>query len=206
MNEASVQGAISDIEKMEMIDVQNLSLQYGVADTEIATRFLEEKKHIFSYDDGKYISAIKLVKYGINESSINSMCERIYEYSQTKSFFTARTLEQKNICPEVEEIGFGENFYLSLLKSERRFYRKQINGVYFFSATENDITLGKIIVDHIHCVEFATVDETIKDLFIEYGIDMTRNLLLSKIKGTDLYHDKILDYLYKDYESYYQDI
>jgi len=44
------------------------------------------------------------------------------------------------------------------------------------------------------------------DLERRYGIVMTRSGLLTHIKDSSLYYDKVLDYVYKDYETYYQDV
>lgn len=39
-----------------------------------------------------------------------------------------------------------------------------------------------------------------------YGIELERNSVLARIKDSKLYYDKILDYIYKDYETYNEDV
>ena len=39
-----------------------------------------------------------------------------------------------------------------------------------------------------------------------YGITLTRNAIIRRVKESELYYDKILDYIYKDYETYYWDM
>ena len=55
-------------------------------------------------------------------------------------------------------------------------------------------------------VSVTDVNSLLYDLERKYGITMTRSGLLTHIKNSTLYYDKILDYVYKDYETYYQDI
>ena len=50
------------------------------------------------------------------------------------------------------------------------------------------------------------IDEFINELANDYGISMNRYSILEKIKDSDVYYDRIMDKLYKDYLTYYEEI
>jgi hypothetical protein len=50
------------------------------------------------------------------------------------------------------------------------------------------------------------VNAMLDDLQTVYGIRLTRNALLPQIKDSEMYYDEIMDYVYKDYDTYYEDV
>lgn len=197
---------IALFENIELIDAFEYSEKYEEANIRVALKALEEKRKIFKYADNKYINVLRLEKNGIGEEQIKDFCKRIYEYGRAMHYFSPLLVERANVCPEIADIGFGEMFYCSLLKSDSRLSRKQIGDTYIFSTDKDSITIIDIISDYVQEVTYASVDEIVAKMSEKYGIQMSRTSVIARVKESQLYHDKILDYIYKDYETYYQDV
>ena len=64
----------------------------------------------------------------------------------------------------------------------------------------------KLLAEYVKKNNCIGVDNLIADFSTDFGIKLERTAILSQIKGTEMYHNTILDYIYKNYESYYQDV
>ena len=194
------------IKNQDIIDVSSLNASYDNHFVELAIKTLEGEREILKFEDGTYISVRRLEKNGIGKAELIEYCNRIYDFSDSVMVFNAKSLEWEHVCPEIEELGFGDEFYCSLLLSDSRFYRRIVEDIWFFSTKSDKFGLVDIISEYIDYAECVSVDELIRDLYERYGIDVDRNGILSKIKDSKMYYDKILDYIYKDYETYYEDV
>ena len=125
--------------------------------------------------------------------------------SQMK-FFTVRLLKQEGFTSELDELGFGDVFYEFLLSQDKRFAKLSVGKTAVFSSTVKKFNTVDFLTEYMTQVSVTDVNSLLDDLERKYGITMTRSGLLTHIKNSTLYYDKILDYVYKDYETYYQDI
>ena len=158
------------------------------------------------FEADQYINIRKLATLGVHKEQLRECCEQIYRYGKEHKYFTIPSFLADGMSTIVDELGFGTVFYESLLKTDRRFTRTRFGKTLVFSVVTEKIVARDILEELVSEAGFIGVDELLSVLEERFGIEMNRNGLLTRIKGTDLYYDKIMDYLYRNYDTYYQDI
>jgi hypothetical protein len=61
-------------------------------------------------------------------------------------------------------------------------------------------------VSYVESVKSINIDEMVSELNDRYGIEFDRWDIMNKVKGSAVYYDFIMETLYADYETYYEEI
>ena len=154
----------------------------------------------------QYINIRRLEKAGVKKAQLQSYGDEVRRATSQMKYFTVKSLKREGFSSKLEDLGFGDVFYEFLLSQDKRFARLSVGRTAVYSSTVKKFNTVDFLTEYMNQVNVAYVDSLLDDLSRRYGITMTRSGLLTHIKGSSLYYDKIPDYLYKDYETYYQDV
>lgn len=197
---------MQQFQKSDILDITPYIQQYGTEAIRAALKSMEEELDILEFEENQYINIRKLEKAGIKKSQLQAYGEDVCKATSQMKFFTVKSLRQKGLASDLEDLGFGDVFYEFLLDQNKHFAKLSVGKAAVFSSTVKKFTTVDFLTEYMNQVNVIDVDSLLDDLACKYGITMTRSGLLTHIKGSTLYYDKILDYLYKDYETYYQDV
>ena len=192
--------------KSDILDITPYLQQYGTEAIQTALKSMEENLDILEFEENQYINIRKLEKAGVNKTQLQAYGDEVCKAASQMKFFTVRLLKQEGFTSELDELGFGDVFYEFLLSQDKRFAKLSVGKTAVFSSTVKKFNTVDFLTEYMTQVSVTDVNSLLDDLERKYGITMTRSGLLTHIKNSTLYYDKILDYVYKDYETYYQDI
>lgn len=167
---------------------------------------LEKDYDIIEFEENQYISIRRLTKFGLSKQSIKSFCQAVHKRMASRRFFTATNAYNECMDCGIEDMGFGTLFYDSLLRHSNLFNVGYWNRTAIYSAQDVIINASSFLIEYMNAVGRITVDEFIRNMQDDYGITLTRSIVLSRIKDTPIFHDQILDYLYRDYDTYFGDV
>lgn len=163
---------------------------------------------IIEYKPQKYINIRKLESVNCGIDIIKDYCEKVYT-STTPPFFTIYSLQKKGFTHEIEDLGFDEWFYSSLLVEDKdHFSYRRIGGNRLFRKGKNDV----LLVDFLEWIIYST-DSLSMDLYDlteylsnEFDINLNTYKIVETIAGSKLYYDKITEKIYAEYEVYFAEI
>lgn len=197
---------IAEFDKQDILDVTPYIERFGQAIVGSALKVLRDRTEIIEFEPNQYINVRKLNALGIRKKQLREYCDQVFEFGQRNKYFTVKSLLSSGIKADIDDLGFGEVFYEALITEDSRFARTTLGKTLVFSAQTDKITAVDFIVDYVTGASFIEVDMLLNDLNKRFGIELNRQGLFVRIKDTALYYDKVLDYLYKDYDAYYKDI
>jgi hypothetical protein len=124
----------------------------------------------------------------------------------SKGFFTVQSLRKDGFASELDDLGFGDVFYTFLLQQDKRFARQSVGKTTVFTCDRAKFSTVDFLYAYMSEVRMTDVNAMLDDLQTVYGIRLTRNALLPQIKDSEMYYDEIMDYVYRDYDTYYEDV
>ena len=165
-----------------------------------------ERSNVVEYEPGFTITLGKLESAGFGKVEIERFNETILSYGREHRFFTAVSFLKSCVETPADELGFDYYFYESLMKRIPSLYCLQYDEVFIFSNQTEMVNMNIIIESIVRENSKIGIDELISVLEDNFGIRIKRQAIMSRIKDTNIYYDDILGYLYKDYETYFQDV
>ena len=193
-------------QQTDILDITPYLQQYGTEAIQAALKSMEENLDIVEFEENQYINIRKLETAGIKKQHLRAYGDAVAEVSAGQEFFTVKSLRLDGFVSPLDDLGFGDVFYAFLLSQDQRFAKLPVGKTAIFSSTVMKFNTADFLADYMSRVDVTDVDSMLDDLDRRYGIVMTRSGLLTHIKDSTLYYDKVLDYIYKDYETYYQDV
>lgn len=191
----------------DIVNVKGISERYGSLTTYSA--FLNELKReleIIEFEPYQYINIRRLEKLGYDKKRLRKYGDRVWSYLTEENFFTIQSLRNMGFEDELDVFGFEDTFYTSLLKWDDRFsYQRFGNGV-LFSAGGKPFGIQDFLVELIQKARAIDVDDFLEEIKERYGIVCDRWKVLEKIKGSSVHYDSIMQRLYDDYETYFDEI
>ena len=103
-------------------------------------------------------------------------------------------------------MGFGDLFYASLLKEDRRFSWQRVGNTVILSPVKHNFSVHDFLVALIKQEESIDIDKFVELLNDTYGAAIDKSSVLQGIKGSDIYYDKIMEKLYANYDIYFEEI
>ena len=143
---------------------------------------------------------------GYGADVLSKYGDRVFDYICDEKFFTVIYLKNRGFIDELDNLGFGDWFYCSLLKEDERFSWQRLgNNIVFF--THKQAFMAKdFLKDYVKRIGSIDVDEFSYILKSEYGVFLEASQLTEKMKDTDIYYDSIMRKFYKDYSTYFEEI
>ena len=143
---------------------------------------------------------------GYGADALSKYGDRVFDYICDEKFFTVIHLKNRGFNDELDNLGFGDWFYSSLLKEDERFSWQKVGNNIVFSAHEQAFMAKDFLKDYVKRGGSIDVDEFSYILKSEYGVILEADKLVMKMKDSDIYYDQIMRKFYKDYSTYFEEI
>ena len=169
---------------------------------------------IIEFEPMQYINISRLQKLGVTKDQLRNFCDEVYNFVEKHSYFTIEYLKRQGFTSAIDSLGFDTQFYISLLREDSRFANWQIGRNVLFFAGEikmfvsgnNYISIKSFVADYLEKVRSIDIDELVSIFEDEYNIKLEKSKIIEESKDTNLYYDRIMEKLYVDYDTYFEEI
>ena len=168
---------------------------------------LRSKRIITEFLPGQYINISRLNSVGISKENLDKYCEEVKAFVPKNTFFTVSSVRQDGFDSELHELYFDEWFYSSVLAEDKEnfSYIRCGNTRVFFSG-QNKFNLSDFIVwlvERKTKIEIYDLEDLCKN---RYGASIDRYKLISIANSSGLYYDEIMETVYIDYDTYFEEV
>jgi hypothetical protein len=192
----------------DIVDARNISksIQSVVAYSSELYK-LRAVYDIVEFSPLQYINIRRLNEAGVTIDHFKKYCEDVFRHHEKGEYFTIASLRRDGYVHEMDDLGFDEWFYSSVLLEDREHFSYQrLGGTRVFLCGRPGASMGGMLVwllEKYRKIDFYDLQELLEH---HYGIVLSKESLLAIIGGTDLYHDTIMEAVYIDYETYFEEI
>lgn len=170
-------------------------------------RRLRQNYEIVEFAPLQYIHIRRLNEAGIQKADLEEYCNSVAAFYEKGAYFTVSSMIQDGFEHRLDGYGFEEWFYSSLLFEDRKsFSAQRIGGTRLFLRGRPNGNLGGMLtwlLEQYQKIDFYDLMDLLND---RYGIHCSRDKILQIISGTDLYYDAIMEAVYIDYDTYFEEV
>ena len=162
---------------------------------------------IIEFSPNKFVNFSKLKKLGITKEYLKQYCSDVLEFIGKDKYFTTFSLKKNGFYHELDELGFDDYFYTSILIEDKNriSYRRIGKNKLMYSNGEGanfEDFLERIVYKQEKLyIEVHDLNDLLKD---EYNIVLDIHDVISSVKSTSMYYDPISKIVFADYEIYYE--
>ncbi|WP_027087960.1 DNA-directed RNA polymerase subunit alpha C-terminal domain-containing protein [Cohnella panacarvi] len=169
---------------------------------------LKAAYEILEYAPLKYVHFRRLNRAGVEKESILDYCHRAYQAVDSQ-YFTVYSLREKGFTHILDELGFDEWFYASLLSEDKEHFScRRMGKNKLFRRDSKNVSLVDFLEWILYSNESLSLDvrELVEKLLSEYNIRLEWYKIVEAIKGSVMYYDTITQKVYADYDIYFEEI
>lgn len=191
----------------DIVDIEPISKRY----TYMYSYYwcLSRLKHemtIIEFEPFHYINIRRLEKLGFGRDRLSTYGDRVWSFLLDDDFFTIQSLKKAGYDDELDSLGFGDVFYSSLLKEDKRFSWQKVGNTIVFNPKREPFTGRDFLIDRVLREKSIDIDDLVAMLNDVYGISFDKYTIIEKVTGSDIYYDAIMKKLYADYETYFEEV
>lgn len=162
---------------------------------------------IIEFSPNKFVNFSKLKKLGITKEDLKQYCSDVLEFIGKDKYFTTFSLKKNGFYHELDELGFDDYFYTSILIEDKNriSYRRIGKNKLMYSNGEGanfEDFLERIVYKQEKLyIEVYGLNDLLRD---EYNIVLDVHDVISSVRSTSMYYDPISKIVFADYEIYYE--
>lgn len=171
---------------------------------------------IIEFEPMQYINISRLQKTGITAEQLRAFCDAVYAFVDRDTYFTVESLNRWGFTTELDSLGFGTRFYISLLREDARFANWRVgHNTLFYTWDTNvkhsnrgsgGVSIKAFVSAYMKKVKSIDIDGLLSAVADEYNIKLDRWKVIEECKDAGLYYDRIMEKLYIDYDTYFEEI
>ena len=155
----------------------------------------------------QYIHISRLNENGVTADQLQDYGNRVSKFVEAGSFFTVCSLQQAGFFHPLDDLGFEEWFYSSLLIEDREHFSYQrIGGTRLFCAGKSTSLFADFLSWLLYRLTRIDIYDLHELLETHYGIVLPKDKLIELIRNTNLYYDTIMQTVYVDYDTYFEEV
>lgn len=192
----------------DLVDARNIdkSLTYVQAYTGEANR-LKRIREIVEFAPRQYINIRRLNECGITVENMEAYCKAVRAFVDPGEFFTIESIKQDGFRHELDDFGFDEWFYSSVLLEDREYFSVQrIGGTRIFYRGQKKILFSDLLEWIMESHTKIDIYDLCDLLENKYAINLSKDKIVQCIRNTDMYYDTIMEAVYIDYETYFEEV
>ncbi|MBQ8836842.1 MAG: hypothetical protein IJ002_04965 [Clostridia bacterium] len=168
---------------------------------------LKTQRAIFEYLPKQYINISRLESIGVGLADIEDYCKCVCDYVEHGEYFTVESLRQNGFSHRLDDLGFDDWFYASLITEDRDdFSYVRIGGTKLFYRGKKAVMLENFLQYLLEKHRKFDIYDLLDLLQNGYGLKQSRDDLVYTIRQSDMYYDPIMETAYIDYDTYYEEI
>lgn len=165
---------------------------------------LQNNLDTFEYAPKSFIRFSKINEYaGIEKQDFKYLIEKIKNNIGDK-YFTIDTIQSLIENSPIYQLGFEDIFYESLLKRTVGLRFQQIGNKVVFKNTKEKFYTYNLIEELVLRYKSIDIYDLLELLEKDYGIQLTKEKIISSCEKADLYYQPIMEMIYVDIENFYE--
>ena len=167
-------------------------------------------RDLTAYAPKQYINIHRLEQSGATKATMEDYCDKVYDFicARDLDIFTMTTLHKLDFSHELDDLGFDDYFYASVLAVDaEHFDYCRIAGRLAFSpaGTYPSITRSTLIESIVRREGKIEINDLVTLCKEEYGILTNKDDVKLFIGSTTLYYDAIMQTVYANYDLYLEE-
>lgn len=170
---------------------------------------LKSTYDIIEFSLDTYISSNKLYDNGITKEMLYEYVNDVLSYVDAGKFFTIHSLKKEGFKHDLDELGFDDWFYSSLLVEQKEGLSYiRFGGNKIFIKGNKDNTSVNFIENIIYQQDKLYMDiYDLIDLLDDYfKVKVSNYKLIEIARSSGMFYDAIAERIYADYDTYYEEI
>lgn len=168
---------------------------------------LRSTYEIVEYQPLHYINLHRLEAGGVGRERLQDYCGEVAKRYEPGQFFTLGSLRANGFSHPLDDLGFDDWFYSSLLAEDREHFTYQrIGGTRLFRRGTERAMMGDMLTWLLNREQKMDLYDLMDLLQDHFGIRLPKEKVMEIIRGTDLYYDTIMEAVYIDYDTYFEEI
>lgn len=159
----------------------------------------------FEFEPNQYVSLDKLCQIINGKDDVVSYTEAAASFANGK-LFSIVSLRKNGFCHKLNELGFGEFFYESILKYADCLKYCRFGNRYVFAKYPQEVSFITLIKEIMEPNKSIGIYYLVDLLEKEYGIFAEKRKICDKIANSDLFFSQTMEKVYIDYESFLGDL
>lgn len=193
--------------KDDIVDVKQFNRKFTYLTTYTAyLQRLRKECEIIEFEPYKYINIRRLQKMGIEKEQLRMYAEHVKEFIHDDDYFSIQSMKKAGFVDELDMLGFDDIFYASLLKYCGWLSWQRIGNAVIFNPQNHAFSICDFLVDQVEHLTTVDLDDFADMLKNDHNINLTKWDIIEKIRGSDLYYDRIMGKIYANYEIYFEEI
>ena len=177
----------------------------------LKTYFLAKQQSTFDvieFSPGQYIMLSKLEEAGFTLDSLLNVSQQVKE-QVGEGYFTVKSFRLGGGKTTIDCLGFEDYFLESLLRFGGVFQSLRHGNTWLFYQGKGKISLAGFIEDFMEYEISISTEDILQVLNERYGIRYSNTyaiLEVVKSDNNDLYYNRIMSRIYRDYDVYFQEV
>ena len=170
---------------------------------------LKSQREIVEFLPLQYISLQRLQSAGVDAGDLAEYCAAVSAFTLPGEYFTIASLRQKGLTHPLDDLGFEDWFYGSLLAEDpERFAYRRMGGTRLFCRGRETIQIAGFLHWLVEAEPSGRIDiyELQETLERQYQISIPLYKLIEVAQNSELYYDPIMKAAYIDYDTYLEEI
>lgn len=196
------------LQKDEIIKLDNISSRIKRLPMFLSQLYkLKEDYEIIEFLPNYFIKFSKLEKLGITKEDLRQYCLDVLSFIGKNKYFTLFSLKKEGFYHELDELGFEDYFYTSILIEDRKriSYKRIGKNKLMYSNNEGanfESFLEYIVYQQEKLyIEIYELNDLLKE---KYNLQFNTSELIGFIRNTSMYYDPVSKMVFADYEIYYE--
>ncbi|MBM7562716.1 DNA-directed RNA polymerase subunit alpha C-terminal domain-containing protein [Fusibacter tunisiensis] len=194
----------------DIVDINEIpSKERGLVSFSSYLYSMKSDYELIEFLPSKFINYRKLEEQGITKQIFAEYCNDVYNFVGEGKYFTLHYLRNLGFAHKLDELGFDDWFYTSvLIEDKNRISYLRVGGDKLMIYSTDNFKLSHFLEylmysQEILCIDFYDLIDTIK---IEYNLSLNSNRMIEVIKDSSLFFDAISEKIYIDYETYFEEV
>ncbi len=168
---------------------------------------LRHVREIIEFAPRQFVNLRRLRACGVDRKDLEDYCTAVWRFVGDGTYFTVTSLRQDGFNHPLDELGFEEWFYSSVLLEDReRFSYQHIGGTRLFRCGKGGAQFTDLLRWMLQAQRKIDIFD-LRDLLEErYGIAISKDKLVEILRSTDMYYDDIMEAAYMDYDTYFEEV
>ena len=164
------------------------------------------KFEIIEYLPQKFIRLAYLKRNGIHKKNLYEFIDEVCDRVQDDAYFTLKFLRDQGYEFPLDDLGFDDTFYYSVLKQGKKIQGKKVAGTYLFRKSKQDVTLSDFIESLVSQVRSIDIFDLSELIGTQYGIALAPSYIRFLVSDSQMYYDSISEKIYLDYDEYFEEV
>ncbi|MDF2605824.1 MAG: polymerase, alpha subunit domain protein [Bacillales bacterium] len=168
---------------------------------------LKSEYEIIEFMPNKFINYRKLSEFGITKEMLREYCNEVLNFVGVGKYFTLYSIKRVGFAHKLDDLGFDDWFYTSLLIEDKSSISYQrIGGNKVMISGKYTLRFEEFLEYIVYGQESFSIDiNDLSDILKQqYNLNINTWRLIQFVKDSSMYYDVISEKVFADYDIYYE--